>query len=373
MTLVLPTAWSEARAAGQEPIRRTITGVVLDLDTALKPAQLPSTWNEPAQWIENGVRGTRRPRYAQQDYLLRAITETNRGTLNRDALRRQTVAGNVYHPNYLVYLEQCYANHWTPVFTPDILWFTLMNEVATVVRENAKGLRDLFTTTAGKQLILVQTGDPYVLPLDLVVDRLRGLVPAGADQFLPTFTTSTEASRLAFAAAFCDMVSPYYEYGMFCCGYPRIVIQGDIPDYVDITERWRNLPATLIKVMSAYHAKTLGTLEQVTRMLDGASRNADEALLFWQGMFKAERCGSGHQTEIKGWFVDLFRRGTGKEGRRGAPRYASNYDPHVAKVDYKNVSTDRTFTMLHGVFGSLLGESGVAAPEFGSAVFETTL
>ncbi len=363
--LILPAAWSEARTTEQEPIRRTISGIVLDLDPALKPAFLPSQWKRPASW--RGSETGWLPSYAQKDSLLRAITETDRGALNRDALRRDTVAGNIYHPNYLVYLEHCYASHWTPVFTPDILWFTLMNEIATVVRENAEPLRGLFTTSADKQLILVQTDDPYVLPLELVVDQLRRLVPTGADQFLPTFTTSTEASQLAFAAAFCDMVSPYYEYGMFMCGFPRIVIQGDIPDYVTIAERWRNLPADLVKVMGTYHAKTLFTLEQVVVMLESATRQTEAAQKFWRGMFSAERCGSGHQTEIEGWFVDLFRRGPGD-----GPRYASNYDPHVAKVDYKNITTDRSFTMLHGVFGSTLGEAGVAVPEFGSAVFETT-
>ena len=108
-------------------------------------------------------------------------------------------------------------------------------------------------------------------------------------------------------------------------------------------------------------------LQGVVIAYEGATRYTDQSKLAWQNMFKAVKCGSGSQTEVEGWFTKLFRGGAGK-----APRYASNYAPHVAKVDYDLIDTGQTFTMLQGLFGSTLGPNGIAVPEFGTLVFETT-
>ncbi len=344
-----------------------IRGVVLDLDTNLKPCQLPSSWGEPTTWMVNGKPGTRRPHCANKDAFFGSIARTSRAELDTKRLRRETLVGNVFHTNYLTYLETCYANHWAPVFTPDILWFTLLNEVATIVRDNAEAVRELFTFSKDKVHITVLTGDPVVLPVNRVVAALKEFVPVGIDQFLPTFTTSTEASYLAFAAAFCDVVSPYYSYGMMMCGFPRIILQGVIEDYVKVTENWRGLPPKLVAAMGGFHSKALSILENVTLHFEGAGRDTDRSRIFWQSIFAAKRCGSGGQTEVSGWFTELLHKGHGD-----ASAYASNFDPHVAKVDYTFHDTGQTFTMLQGVFSSQLGESGVAVPEFGSVVFETT-
>ena len=36
---------------------------------------------------------------------------------------------DLYHRNYLEYLETCWGNHLGIVITPDILWYTVLNEL----------------------------------------------------------------------------------------------------------------------------------------------------------------------------------------------------------------------------------------------------
>lgn len=275
--------------------------------------------------------------------------------------------GAVYHANYLSYLEFCWAQHYIPVLTPDILWYTLLCEIAGVIRTDPEAVRPLFSETTEKQRILVYSDDPEILPLDLIVDQLRRLVPSGADNYLPTFTTTTDSARFAHYAAFCDAVSPYYSYGMFMCGLPAVRILGTVRDYVTVAETWRNLPPLLWQRFPDFFAKVYALLEQVALNLDLARGDTtighDKAREFFRGMFVAKYCGSGSQIEISGWYTTFFR-----EHVKG-PRYASNFASHISRVEYDNVTTKREYVMLYGLFSSTLAD-GVATPEFSPLVFE---
>lgn len=277
--------------------------------------------------------------------------------------------GTVYHANYLAYLEFCWAYDHSPVLTPDILWFTLLSEIAGVIRENPEAVRALFSTEPGKQRILVPTGDPTHLPLDLIIDQLRDLVPSGTDNYLPTFTTTTDASRFACYAAFADAVSPYYSYGTYLCGFPSIHVHGTVDDYVKVAEAWRKLPALFSGRDPKYFAGVQKTLEDLVVALEAAQRDtrlsAEKAHTFFKGFFRSVKCGSGSQVEIDGWFVRLFRK------QPDGPRYSGNFDSHVARVEYECLDTKQTFVMLYGLFSSTLAD-GAATPEFSPLIYETT-
>jgi hypothetical protein len=280
---------------------------------------------------------------------------------------RGHLPGTLYHANYLTYLEVCWANHYTPVVSPDILWFGLLNEVASIIRDNPEAVRELFSTSKEKQKIIVPTGDPEVIPLDLIIDQLKGLVPGGIEGYLPTFSTTTLNSRFAHYAAFCDAVSPYYDYCMFMCGFPAIKILGTIDDYVRLAEAWRQLPKLLVAQAPAFFAQAQKVLEELVVALHGARGETDigkEAAREWFGtIFAAKKCGSGHQTEVNGWITKLQRK------QPKGPRYASNFEPQIAKVEYNELTTNREFVMLYGLFSSELVD-GVAIPTFAPLVFE---
>jgi hypothetical protein len=274
------------------------------------------------------------------------------------------IIGKHAHMNFLSYLEFCWGNHLAPIIGPDVIWYTLLCEIALLVKAKPEKFRHLFSHTQEKQLILVQTDDPVRLPMNLIIDQLRRCVPSDTDTFLPSFTTSSERSKLAFYAAFADTCSPFYNYGMLLCDFPRVTVLGTQEDWDQLALSWAALPSELFP--TEY-------FKAVSSVLVGLRTLRDEPD-FWRKMFKLTNCGSGHQTEVSGWIVDLF-----VSVKR--PSYTRNFSTHASRVDYKNVTTNREYSLFAGLFSSdvaSLGDIGMdgqpvedsAAPYFGSFVVE---
>jgi len=277
--------------------------------------------------------------------------------------------GSIYHRNYLEYLEKCWADHLGIVITPDVLWFTVLSELVGVVKESPEPYRHLFTRSHEKQEIWVEAAEEIVMPLNRLVQALRGAVPTEASLFLPQFSTTSERSRHAMYASFCDLCSPYYEYGMYACGFPAISVQGTRDDWHLVAAQWRKL-VPLFGAAAPWMERVQRTLDEcVARLVDAT---------WWRAMFSLERCGSGSQTEISGWLPDLFR--VQPEG----PRYVQNFPTNVAVVDYKEKRPAtrtlaglfmpervRRFRMQDGLFYSYQ-EGDFMVPDFGYAVHERT-
>jgi hypothetical protein len=275
----------------------------------------------------------------------------------------------IFHRNYLEYLEKCWADHLGIVITPDILWFTVLNELVAVVKGSPEPYRHLFTDSHEKKEIWVESADPVVMPLNRLVHALREQVPTDMGKFVPEFSTTSQRSRHAMWASFCDLCSPYYDYGMFLCAFPAISVQGTQDDWKLLGSQWREL-APMFSAVGRW-------LDTVQLVLDRcAERISDSA--WWGDMFKLERCGSGHQTEVSGWFATLFR-----EQPQG-PSYVKNFPTNVAAVDYKAVIPDVTtgagilipgskkdYRMQDGLFFSHQ-EGDFMVPDFGYTVHERT-
>ena len=67
-----------------------------------------------------------------------------------------TVDGDFYHKNYMEYLENCYDRHYGYVISPDMVWYTLLSELAIHIKNNAEHYRDLFTDSDEKKEISVE-------------------------------------------------------------------------------------------------------------------------------------------------------------------------------------------------------------------------
>jgi hypothetical protein len=145
-----------------------------------------------------------------------------------------------YHRNYLTYLEKCWADHLGIVITPDIFWYTLLSEFATLVKGSPENYRSLFTDSPEKKDIIVVSGSLTVMPLDALVKALKRQVPSDTSLFFPNLSF-TKNSGHAFLASFCDICSPYYNYMMYMCGFPYIDVKGSIEDWKLLKEHWDRL------------------------------------------------------------------------------------------------------------------------------------
>jgi hypothetical protein len=278
--------------------------------------------------------------------------------LDRIKYESDTVEANagLYHLSYLEYLEKCWGDHQGIVMSPDIIWFTLLSEFASLVKADSKVYRHLFTDSDDKKEISVPSGSLTVMPLGTLVHHLRKHVPSDSSVYFPIFGF-TKNSDLAFLSAFGDMCSPYYEYSMYLCGFPYIDVKGNLDDWKLLQDHWCKLRLIV-----------QGNQEWVLRVdncIDAIIDNVTYCNInFWKSIFSLKKCGSGHQTEVSGWFSELF-------AIQPRVKYVSNFPSHVSSICYKQLQTGQQYRMSTGLLSSFQ-ESEFMVPIFSSVVFNIT-
>ena len=257
------------------------------------------------------------------------------------------------HNNYMDYLVNCYDRHLGYVLTPDTIWYVLLSEISEHIKGNSEHYRSLFTTSDEKTEIVVNNTNVDEFPLE-IIKQLRGLVPTDIDKFLPEFTTSTVESKFAHSCSFCDAVSPYYNYGMMMCGFRKVKIEGTSDDWVKVMESFRLVSGVLDKIDKAYVFDVLSILSRIS-FLDSSDAN------FYDNIFALERCGSGGQVEVTGWFQKFYM-------KKPSPRYTYNYSTQVSQVNFTTLWDGKKHMISSGILGSNL-EDGFAVPQFEYVLF----
>lgn len=285
------------------------------------------------------------------------------------ALTMPQASNAVHHGNFMQYLLACWNGHHGVVVRPDVIWFELLCELANLVNQHPDKFRHLFTKEAeGKGLIMIQTATPAIMPLDLLIERLRALVPLDAETFLPQFSTGGKASRFAHYAAFADMASPYYDYATYLCGIPAIMVVGTQEDWDTALLAWKKIGdemRSLVPEEAGWFDRVGATLEAIAAHQEDKSPESDPTKRFWSNFFTAKKCGSGSDVEIDGWFSNLYR--TQPDGLRKP----CNFLPHRAIVNYTDLSSGTAYSMHVGVFFSILDEeTNFLSPSFGNVVLE---
>ncbi len=172
---------------------------------------------------------------------------------------------------------------------------------------------------------------------------------------MPEFSTSTQRSIFARYAAFADMVSPYYNYMMYCCGFPAIDVQGDKSDWEKMASCWRQIGKLFTKHQD-YITRLQETFDEAAKSLDDAD--------FWRGMFVLDRCGSGHQYKVKGWINEFYL-------QVPDTNFPENYPSHISLVKYKQLNMNKDYEMKQGLLSSKK-EGNFLVPEFGHIIYEKT-
>ena len=292
------------------------------------------------------------------------------GTLSRDAevfsqslfpVATDLAQGDVYHASYLRYLNFCYANHLNVVLRPDDIWYVLLTQLAEIVKDDPPKYAHLFTTTPEKKqtILLSIEGKPmWEMPLFELFDVLKSLVPTDGAAFTPSFSTTTADVQLAEIAAFADMVSPYYDYGTFRCGLPGVHVEGTVEDWRKLAQSWTTLCDLFFpEVASLDVDPVLKWMSCVEALLIRTITDRDDAG-FWKNIFGWERCGSGSENEVTGWFRQLFWK------QPDFPAKITNFATCVARVNYKNLTINQKFTMFRGCFSSTLQEGCILRPHY---------
>lgn len=260
-----------------------------------------------------------------------------------------TIDSNIFHRNYLTYLELCWKLHYGIVISPTILWNMVLNNLAYQVNKTPEIFRKYFTESDEKQEIIVQQGG-NLIDVNLLISGISSKIPTKImDSCFPKFTTDTEKSIIANYTAFLDMVSPFYNYGMLLCGIPKIKILG-------IKEDWLIFVYKLGEIAGAIPELTDYIFKVTKRISDIIEETAD-----YSKFFTLERCGSGSQIEIYGWIIDFFI-------ELPPVLYPENFISCISKIDYKCYNDGNDYRLYAGLFTSII-EDGYLIPEFDNIYF----
>jgi hypothetical protein len=259
----------------------------------------------------------------------------------------------ITHKNYLDYLVLCWRSHYGVVISPTILWNLVLCNMAYMVNKRPETFRKYFTDSDKKKEIIVEQGG-NLISTELLVDMLKGYMSTKVmDTMFPVFTTDTEKSIIANQAAFLDMVSPYYNYGMLLCGIPKIKILGTKTDWLTFMFNLGSIASVLPEF--AEYSLTVG--DKVSRIIDD--------IIDYKGMFNLEKCGLGSQVMVSGWIQDFFI-------EQPKVPYPENFISCVSKIDYKCYNDNKEYRLYAGLFTSERTEDGYLIPTFDNMYFVKT-
>lgn len=266
---------------------------------------------------------------------------------------------DAFHTNYMGYLSHTYEVHRKIVLTPDIIWYTIICEIAKYVKEFPKEHRSLFTKSPGKTEIIVQCNSEFEpLRMDDIYHAMKDFIPTSTRAFFPKFTTTTENSRMACLGAFLETMSPYYSYGMLLCGHIAIRVDGTQEDWDNLFDSLNELIVIFNSIESDLSAFLTFSVAPVIVGIKNALKKKDGS--YFKEIFTQQKCGSGHEFLVDGWFSKLFI-------DQPSMKKPENYSSHVTVVPYFTLPSNSQWRMVFALTHSNKDKDGFMVPEFSRA------
>ena len=227
--------------------------------------------------------------------------------------------------------DLCFQGHLPLGLRPEVLWQTVLGQIAIEVKQNPETYRHLFTTSPNTETIQIRhdglrMGNPWGWDqaIGMFREPLSERVPGDlVDLAMPDgISTCGDPENLACLVTFMDAASPYYEYVVRTrCGIPQVALFGTTDDWINLQDRITRL-SRLFPSLSNYFAaidpivaKLVGALEG-EGVQPGRMRWENEAVggdPFWISVYK-RNSGSGGD-KISGWLTAFFAFLTSRKGQ----------------------------------------------------------
>ena len=227
---------------------------------------------------------------------------------------------NMYYPGHSTFfycLVQAYANHYSLILSPDIIWTVISQGFSQYVNQDPEALRDRIVSHEGKMTLAVETKEDLYSPnvkWDEILDGFDKQITENtkgniADMMRADFSTTGKTERIASQITLMSSVKAYFDFEVltFSCGIPSITIEGTPEDWKKVIEKTENL-----------RKYDLGWwVDDLTPILNefvlAAEGKANRA--FWQNIVMKLRpdefrggggCSPDIPTEVDGWFLKLI-------------------------------------------------------------------
>ncbi|KAJ7633289.1 hypothetical protein FB45DRAFT_1148979 [Roridomyces roridus] len=162
----------------------------------------------------------------------------------------------------ILQLINAHNKHSALVIRPDDVWLTILSQFNFFVNANAEALRANFVAHEGKRkLVIVAVGNRYSVDLGDMSRQMVGLIekniidPTLREWVLPNFTTTTVNDTTVASVLMMATLKQYFSHHMAMtdCGIPRVTLEGEKADWVNILERLEKLKEYGIETIAWYH------------------------------------------------------------------------------------------------------------------------
>lgn len=207
-------------------------------------------------------------------------------------------------------LHQCFSEHVPLSLRPEVVWYWVVNEVATHVKLNPGEYAKLFhgdplnkrkITVRDDSLVYDSPSNNWghsIRHFRRPIEQFMG--SQLLNLFVPSFSTSTDESEVALLLTFMDAASPYYEYEEESwCGIPKIRLEGTASDWILLQKSIGNL-ALIFPLLKDYFSDLAKVTFQIMKSV--SSRHFDQS--FWRSIYKYESMSGGD--EVSGWINAFF-------------------------------------------------------------------
>ncbi|KAJ7050624.1 hypothetical protein C8F01DRAFT_1067464 [Mycena amicta] len=209
---------------------------------------------------------------------------------------------------FVATLLDAYTQDRALVIRPDDVWLAILSQFNFFVNARAELLRANFVAHEGKKelTIVAAPATRYTVDFGHLAQQMAGLVeknvvdPGLRAWATPSFTTTTPNDITVGAVVLLATLKDYFNYQMIMigCGIPRVTLEGERADWVDILSRLEKLKEYGVETIAWYHLLR-PVISRFVAAFD-APRSA-ENIDFWQRVSQYVPGGSGRGDYHTGW------------------------------------------------------------------------
>ena len=160
----------------------------------------------------------------------------------------------MYIPSHSIFfncLVQAYANHYSLVLSPDIIWTVISQGFSHYVNLIPEAMRDRIVSHQGKTTLAIESKQDLYSPdvkWDDILDGFDKQIAENtkdniADMMRADFSTTGKTERIASQIILMSSVKKYFDFVVLriVCGIPSITIEGTPEDWKKVIQKTENL------------------------------------------------------------------------------------------------------------------------------------
>jgi hypothetical protein len=311
---------------------------------------------------------------------------------------RRNFTSKITHAGFIHYLHLCWAKELGCELRPDIIYYTIISELASEILKDPENYQYLFTDSDEKENIITISEDG-IIKADRLIESMRTLVKV--PDFLTAicdvkFDSDVKDAHYARKMTFACMGTPFYDYICSLCGIPHLELIGSVDDWVHLHSavvKLSRFPPNIDKYNTheKYFKGVINIIANIIyygfaiiidtkehpfiRYIGDQSSDIYDAENFFSDIFdygKNTKCGSGHPDNlVHGWAKLFYINGMSAETT--LEPYISSFSSHVNFIPFTRDFDNKYFCQAVTLaFSELDQQTQTLRPGYGIITYEIT-